>query len=399
MLIQYWIVFLLVQSITSPSAGIAQRLISKKDLICRFPFRVLEGGVVIFKATIDNHPDSLTFILDTGNGGISLDSTTVSNLGLSVQTSERILRGIGSMKKLSYAYDRTLNIPGLSAEHLDFHINDYDLLTGVNGMKIDGIVGYSLLKRFIVYIDFDNQLLEFYEKGKIKYPRNGFLIKNEIAGIPIINASIEDENKCSANFYFDTGAGLCLLISDKFETDSSIFKKNKKVIFTQAEGIGKQKMKITTIKKMKIGHYTFKKVPTHTFFDENNVTNYPATGGLIGNDILRRFNVILNYGENIIHLQPNEHFSDPFDYSYTGLSLYALNGKVFIDEVMEESPASKAGFVLGDIIVAINNNFSSDIQVYKSIIQSVNTVCKIIVNRAGELLILHLPVESILKKN
>ncbi len=398
-LIHSWIFYLLLLFITISSTVCAQRMMSKKDFICSFPFRVLEGGVIIFKATIDDHPDSLTFILDTGNGGISLDSTTVSYLGLSVQTSDRILRGIGSMKKLSYTYDRTLKFPGLSTEHLDFHINDYELLTGANGLKIDGIVGYSLLKKYIVHIDFDNQLFEFYRKGKVKYPRSGVFIKRAISGIPIFNAGIEDENKCNANFYFDTGAGLCLLLSDKFENDSSIFKEGKKVIYTQAEGIGKQKMRLTTVKKVRIGHYTFKKVPTHTFFDENNVTNYPSTGGLIGNDILRRFNIILNYGDSIIHLNPNDHFFDPFDYSYTGLSLYAINGKVMVDEVMEESPSSKAGFMLGDIIVAINNNFSGNIQVYKSIIQLVNTKAKIIVNRGGELLTLYLPVESILQKN
>ena len=34
-------------------------------------------------------------------------------------------------------------MPGITVENLDFHINDYDILTSAYGMRIDGIIGYS----------------------------------------------------------------------------------------------------------------------------------------------------------------------------------------------------------------------------------------------------------------
>src|ERR1700761_50126 len=57
--------------------------------ITSFPFSVFTGGVMIVKARLDNFPDSLNFVLDTGSGGISLDSLTCERLKLSPQPSEK----------------------------------------------------------------------------------------------------------------------------------------------------------------------------------------------------------------------------------------------------------------------------------------------------------------------
>ncbi|HEU5364293.1 MAG TPA: signal protein PDZ, partial [Hanamia sp.] len=44
--------------------------------ITSFPFKQLSGGVILLKAQFNNITDTFNFILDTGSGGISLDSTT-----------------------------------------------------------------------------------------------------------------------------------------------------------------------------------------------------------------------------------------------------------------------------------------------------------------------------------
>jgi predicted metalloprotease with PDZ domain len=82
--------------------------------------------------------------------------------------------------------------------------------------------------------------------------------------------------------------------------------------------------------------------------DVFNVTSYPFTGGLIGNDLLRRFNMIINYPHREIHLLPNGRFKEPFDYTYTGLGVYYVDGKIMVEDVIKDSPADKAGFKIGD---------------------------------------------------
>lgn len=369
----------------------------KSVLLTRFPFTVLTGGVVIMQARLDDFSDTLNFILDTGSGGISLDSELVERLHLPTQASEKFLRGIASVKKAVFVKDRTLHIPGLDVEHLDFHINDYAILTSVYGLTIDGIIGYSFFSRYIVKIDYDRNELEVWTKGKMKYPRSGMLLKPVINGIPIFEASIKDNRPCSGRFYFDSGAGLCLLMSDPFERDSSILRKDKKVFVTQAEGLGgKKKMRLSTVKELKFGRYKFRKVPAHVFDDEFNVTAYPTLGGLIGNDLLRRFNLILNYGAGEIHIKPNSHYSDMFDYSYTGLGIYLTGDKVVIEDVLEGSPGEKAGLKPGDVLIAIDNNLFGNIQSFKNQLQAVNSKLKIMVLRDGAPMVFTMEVKSIL---
>lgn len=366
-------------------------------LLSAVPFTTLSGGIVVLRLRLNDIQDTLNFLLDTGSGGVSLDSSTVSYYHLPVSPSEKIVRGIGTIRKVSYVRDQTLYLPKLPVNHLDFHINDYELLSSVYGVRINGIIGFSFLTRYIVKVDYDRNLLEICTPGKVRYPKNGLLLKTIINGIPFFDASVSDSGNHASRFYFDTGAGLCLLMSEDYERDSSILKKGNKIIMTQTEGLGgKTAMKLSIVREIKIGNYTFKKVPAHIYKDEFNVTAYPLLGGLIGNDLLRRFNLIINYGEREIHLKPNTHFKEPFDYSYTGLGIYLLNGQITIEDVLENSPGEKAGLMPGDIIVGIDNYLGGNIQSYKNMLQDVGAKLKIVVMRNRELIVAYMKVRSIL---
>jgi hypothetical protein len=364
------------------------------------PFRQYSGGVVMLRAKLDNLPDSLNFILDTGSGGISLDSTTVEYYHIANEASDKTIRGIAGLKKVRFANHHRLKFPGLTVDSLNFHINDYDILTSVYGEKIDGIIGYSFLSRYIIKLDYDTLQMFVYSKGSMKYPKGGYLLKPTLASIPIVGGRLTEAEETNTRYFFDTGAGLSLLLTEDFATDSSLFSKKKKIYATQAEGLGgKTYMRLTTVREFKLGPYKFKKVPTYIFEDAYNVTNYPYLGGLIGNDLLRRFNMIINYDRRDIYLMPNRHFREPFDYAYTGLGIYFINGQVTVTDVMTNSPAEKSGFKEGDMIIAINNNMTRNIQAYRNLLQQPGERLKFLVVRAkdGGLEELYMKVANILK--
>lgn len=379
----------------------SQEIIDQPEakLITKFQFELLTGGIIIIQGQLDDYTDTLNFILDTGSGGISLDSVTAEYFGLTKTQSDKMIRGIGGIKKIEFALAHKLKIPGLEVSDLDFHINDYALLTSVYGIKIDGIVGYSFLRRYIIGLDYEEKTMSVYTPGVFKYPRGGYMLRPNFTTIPLQDVQVRDAKKIFNRFYFDTGAGLCFLLSEQFAKDSSILHKNKIMVPTQAEGLGgKRPMMLTVLKEVKIGPYRFRRVPTFVFNDEYNVTSYPTTGGLIGNDLLRRFNVILNYPAQSIHLLPNKHYTAPFDYSYTGLGIYIEDGVIVVDDVIKDSPGEKAGFKEGDIIIGVDNNFSGNIQTYKTILQNADHSLKVIVTRNGEAKMLTLNVRNILRK-
>ena len=340
----------------------------------------------MIKACVNGYKDSMNFILDTGSGGISLDSLTVKALDIPTTPSERTIKGIGGIRKVNFLYGATLHLPGLDVEEIDFHVNDYELLSFSYGIHVDGIIGYSLLSRYIVQINYDSQLVNIYTNGDFNYPKGGHLLTPAFTSLPIQTIQLKESRKFVNRFYFDTGAGLNFLLSESYVKDSSILRKRKKKpVLTQAEGMGgKMSMRLTTVREVKIGPYRFRRVPTLLFNDEYNVTSYPYLGGLIGNDLLRRFNTTINYNRHEIHIIPNSHFKDLFDYAYSGLSIYYIDEKVEVDDVVEASPAAKAGFKKGDIIMSVNSDFSNNIQSYKNIIQSSNQRIRFLVLRDGK---------------
>jgi len=360
------------------------------------PFTQLTGGIIILHALIDSHPDTLNFVLDTGSSGISLDSATAEYLGMNPVPSERTIRGIAGIRKVNFLYNRSLHFPGLTVENLDFHINDYELLTTVYGERIDGIIGYSIINRYILKIDYDSMKLSFFSKGTMRYPKGGYLLKPTISQLVSQPMRVKDEKPIYSRFLFDIGAGLCLLLSREFVDDSAFFNKKRKRYIKEAEGLGgKIDMELTVMKEARVGPYKFRNVPVFIFDDEYNVSSYPYMGGIVGNDLLRRFNVILNYGKGDIHITPNTHYSDVFDYSYSGIELYLLNGVIIVGDVAKGSPAEAVGLKEGDEVIAINKNLLHNLNAYKIALQAPNQKIKIIIRRDGEMREFEFKVRSI----
>ncbi len=348
--------------------------------------------MILIKAKVNDYPDSLNFILDTGSGGISLDSSTVDEYNIPIVASDKTIKGIGGLRKVPFLYNATLHLPGVVTSNLNFHVNDYGILTNVYGIKIDGIIGYAFFSKYIVNINYDNLLINVFSIGEYKYPSSGSVLRPMFTALPIQNIRFTDDGRHHQYFYLDTGAGLNFLLSERYVGDSMVLRKKRKPpLVTQAEGVGgRTSMKITVIREVKIGPYRFRKVPSFLFKDEYNVTNYPYVGGLVGNDLLRRFNVTFNYTKQEVHIIPNTHFRDLFDYAYSGLTIYYIDDKVMVDDVVPGSPAEKAGFKKEDIILAVNNDVSNNILSYKTLMQSLGQRLNFVINREGKPIMLQM---------
>jgi hypothetical protein len=294
---------------------------------------------------------------------------------------------MGSERKVSFLFNQQLHFPGLTMEGLNFHINDYEMLSGVYGEKIDGIIGYSFFSRYIVRLNFDSSFVEVFEPGYLAYPKHGALLRPTFTTLPIVKLTFQDRVTQKFNFYFDTGAGLCFLLSEEYARDSSILLSKRKPLTSIAEGVGgRLQMRLTIVKRVKIGRYSFRNVPTYLYEDQYKVTSYPFVGGLLGNDLLRRFNLTLNYPKREIHLLPNSHFRDPFDYAYTGLNILSIEGFVVVEDVIPGSPAAIAGIKSEDLILGVGSNFTNNIMAYKALLQSPKQKIKITLRRDTKLL-------------
>jgi len=386
--------FLLALSIAAKAQE--QFVESPAKLLTSFHFRQLSGGVILFHARLGNYPDTLNFILDTGSGGISLDSTTVDYFQITPTPSDMTILGIAGIRKVSFVYNQKLRLPGLTVDSLNFHINNYDILTQVYGEKIDGIVGYSL-SRYIFNINYDSLKISIFTNGRMKYPRGGWLYEPILRTLPVQTARIKDAVTTNSRFLFDIGAGLCLMLNNDFIEDSNFLNKKRVLYAKEAEGVGgKIDMHMTVIKELRMGPYRFRNIPVFVFDDTFNITNYPYLSGIIGNDILRRFNLILNYAKREFYFTPNSKYFESFDYAYSGIELYYIDGNVVLGDVAVGSPAAMAGLKEGDVVIGINNLLGQTLQQFKSVLQVAGEKIKMIISRDGQLMEFSFKVKSIL---
>src|SRR5258708_8124383 len=117
-------------------------------LITTFPFTVFTGGVILLRAKLNDFPDSLNFILDTGSGGISLDSETCVRLRMTPLPSDKTILGIAGVRQVKILYKPVLHLPGLTVDSPHFHVHHYYIPTTVYRETGQCIIGSNFLFPF-----------------------------------------------------------------------------------------------------------------------------------------------------------------------------------------------------------------------------------------------------------
>ena len=184
--------------------------------------------------------------------------------------------------------------------------------TGFTAREMDGRIGYNVFEGKIIEIDYDKSLLIIHSN----LPRiSKSYIKSEVTflrSFPCINGSLTIKNKLYKGYFLlDTGADMAVLI-DSVWADKQQFPKNlpllKVTSFKNPRGVVfEQKTVISPL--LNIQNSSFVDVPT-TLLGTNNPAGISVN--FLGNDILKRFNTILDLQKDCIYMRPNGFMSLPF---------------------------------------------------------------------------------------
>src|ERR1700761_6678559 len=105
----YYTILLLIVCLPLPAQEIIGQPAEAK-LLTSFTFKHYTGGVMVVRARFENVPDTLNFILDTGSGGISLDSATCAEFNIAVTPTDTTITGMGGVRKVPFVFDKTLHL-------------------------------------------------------------------------------------------------------------------------------------------------------------------------------------------------------------------------------------------------------------------------------------------------
>ncbi|UUC45016.1 PDZ domain-containing protein [Flavobacterium cerinum] len=334
---------------------------SPKDKIV-IPF-VFVDNLIIIPVEINNA--KLNMLLDSGsepslifsfpqNDTIQLYNTKkirISGLG-----SEEVAEGLLSQKNrlsVSEYVDTNFEILVILDEKLNF--------SSRIGIPVNGILGYSFFRNHLVEID--------YQKKKITLYKNNDLLKKRriksftaipldiVNGRPYINVNARlDEKEFQLKLLMDTGLtdGLWLFEDDKIKCNDKYFED------VLGEGIGGTIYgKKSRLSEITTAHFRFKEplvsYPDTTSYKQLSIIK--NRNGSLGGEILKRFNLIVDYGGKQLLVKKNKMFDDPFLYNMSGIEVQH-NGVQWVQELKSEGNRNQpVGAVNIDDIVFDNSSF------------------------------------------
>lgn len=353
-----------VCAISLQSQMIGLDLLGGKNEI-EVPFTLKQGFIVV-NIKLDNKLP-LDFILDTGAEHSVLFHRAYTDL-LGMPYSKRIqIRG-SDLDLPQYALisrNAVINIASKAIVKRDLLVleENLQLFQESLGFPIDGILGGSFYRGLVLNIDYKKRKLRFYNPDKFKMKRTGFteidieILRNK----PYITTktSINPNSSANTKLLIDTGAGIPLLLHA--DTDSSLILPNIVINGTIGQGLGGNlEGFIGKVHKFEMDRFEFPEILAlfQDFDDqlEENRPNKIFRNGIIGNLLLSRFEIFIDYLKEKLYLKPIGKFNKDFDYDKSGLIIFAIGknlNQFYVKDVLPGTPAAEAGILPGDLIKRI----------------------------------------------
>ncbi|PCH78388.1 MAG: hypothetical protein COB98_00355 [Flavobacteriaceae bacterium] len=311
----------------------------------------------------------LNFILDTGVSRTILFSLNeIDSLGLKRVKKVKI-RGLGSKDPVNALLSQNnkiqlQNIVSLHQNLLFILDSDFDLSAKL-GLTIHGIIGYELLKDFVVSIDYSNKKITFYRHAefrtrKIKnYEKLPLTFYNNKPYVHVNIKLKEQDDPLLVKLLIDSGGseGLWLF------KDSNPFIIAPEHYFHDYLGEGLSGVimgKRAKIYSVFMGDYELKQ-PTVAYPDSSAIViarKQLDRNGSVGGMILSRFKLVLDYKNETLYLKKARKFNAPFNYNMSGIELM-YSGQVLVKEtetsMLPEEGVSTSG--VENIVVTINYNY------------------------------------------
>ncbi len=263
------------------------------------PFKLVKNQIVIAAKVDDSQP--LNFIFDSGSGLTVMDKkhlgdrTRIPQVNDFLRTKNVSLRlGPHSMKiKNVYSYDMSF-------------------LTESIGISIDGIIGYDLLYKYVVHVDYDRSVLELFDFGDS--PEKGNAIRFSLkTSIPTIQAKVilSENESFDDQFFVMTGAGTHLDLNGPGANERDLINKIGEVSSSQV-GEGNRKMVYLegNVEAFVFGNQFISNLPVGISTSKSGIQSDKRVAGILGNRVLKMFNLTFDYLNNKIWFSKNSSYKD-----------------------------------------------------------------------------------------
>jgi hypothetical protein len=288
---------------------------NKTSLNDTIPFVLGTNDAIHIKGRLNNS-DTLDLIFDTG-----------ASIG--------VLSEEGDEKKATLNKDNKnkFEIAGITIENSPAMFINYH-----GTLKADGVLGYNAFEDKILEINYDKSIIVVHASMKDvsgSYSATDMIWRG--SGLYIECILDTNNKKCKGLFLFDTGSKWSLSLTKDFATSNQLYGIMPKIGTRRAHGVSGESIKsdIVTLQRLIISNQSLTNVPIDLELPS-------GTAGLdkniLGNDILKRFNIILDYKNGLIYLQPNSltnaSYNTSFDENLIFIGATVLAGILLISIII-----------------------------------------------------------------
>ena len=332
----------------------------------KIPFSFVQGFIVV--DVYYQYFIPMSFIFDTGAQNTIIFDKASTDFIKTEYDKEIVIMGADYSEEVEALIARKIN---LSLPDQKINV-DRDVLVlkkdvanigSIVGQKIHGILGNNFFKGMTVEIDFKKSMIiihdprRFDPKKYASFHTKDLLVKESkpyIYASSYINGSHQD----SLKYLIDTGASLSLLF--QVNQDNRIVIPEGTMEGSLGRGLGGEVIgfvgQIDTFHLAK--HVNFLG-PLSYFQKLDSLTNEDLLfrDGIIGNSLLERFHIVVDYYHNKFYFKPTKKYNRPFEYDKSGMTVIASGPRLksyIVSTVMKGSPADKSGIKPGDEILSVN---------------------------------------------
>ncbi len=320
------------------------------------PFQ-LSSNLILIDAKLNDV--NLKLILDTGSNNNILFSVPIEETLVVNNAIKTKITGLGSNEPVDAIISSNNIFECKDYKNKSFSIlvlnqEDVNIINKL-GIEINGILGYSFFKDRIVEINYENKKITIHKDNRIlkkrkikKYSKEKINIIDNKPYIEI-NSKINSTNK-NLKLLFDTGLsdGLWLFQKDSLKLPE---KNIDDILGFGLSGnvIGKR----ARVNEVNLSKFLFKDVlvayPDSLSYSNINIVS--NRNGSIGGELLRRFNLLIDYKNSEIYFKQNDNFNNPFNYNMSGIDIEQSGNEM----IKEELKLDTGAFALNLNEIVFNN--------------------------------------------
>lgn len=323
----------------------------------RVPFRLLNNHILI---PVNINGTQLEFVFDTGAGATAIFNTNATqNMHWDDGATSTVSDNTDNASEMRFVHGMDVKVGDLTLHALSgLYLPDLSRLgvKGPDGIYFDGILGQDHLERFVVEINYDTNELIFYEQNyfdeavkqeKLQWQR----IPLHLEGTePFVDLSLTapDGQIVKTRVLLDTGSVGSLSLRNStvkgFPIPAGSYE-------TSSFGVGGEKVStVSVLSQAFIGEQALSDILVRipNSHDGKDLIEY----GLLGNGIMSRFNILLDYKNEQVYFQKNSRFAMKALPDRSGLTLRPHRNGAIVSTVRAQ--ASSLGLQRFDVITSYN---------------------------------------------